>query len=53
MAEVELSILDRQCLSQRLASFEIAQRQIDTWTIHRNQQQATITWRFTAEDASI
>jgi hypothetical protein len=53
MAEIELSVLDRQCLSQRLASFDIASRQIAAWTSRRNQQQITINWRFTAEDASI
>lgn len=53
MAEVELSALDRQCLSQRLASLEIARQQVAAWTARRNQQQVTITWRFTAEDASI
>ena len=53
MAEIELSALDRQCLSQRLASLEIATRQVAAWTARRNQQQVTINWRFTAEDASI
>lgn len=53
MAEIELSALDRQCLSQRLASFEQAEQQVALWTTRRNQQQATIQWRFTAEDASI
>jgi transposase len=53
MAEIELSALDRQCLSQRLASLDIAQQQVAAWTSRRNQQQVTITWRFTAEDASI
>jgi hypothetical protein len=42
MAEIELSALDRQCLSQRLASFEIAQRQIAAWTTRRNQQQVPL-----------
>lgn len=53
MAEIELSALDRQCLSQRLASLDIAQRQITAWTVRRNQAAVTIKWRFTAEDASI
>ncbi len=53
MAEIELSVLDRQCLSQRLASLEIAERQVAAWTTRRNQQRATIDWHFTAEDASI
>lgn len=53
MAEIELSALDRQCLSQRLASFEHAEQQVAAWTTRRNQQQTTIQWRFTTEDASI
>jgi transposase len=53
MAEIELSALDRQCLSQRLAPLEIATQQVAAWTTRRNQRQVTIQWRFTAEDASI
>ena len=53
MAEIELSAVDRQCLSQRLASLEIAVQQVAAWTTRRNQQQVTINWRFTAQDASI
>jgi transposase len=53
MAEIELSALDRQCLSQRLASLEIAARQVAAWTTRRNRAAVTIQWRFTAEDASI
>lgn len=52
-AEIELSALDRQCLSQRLPSLELAQAQVAAWTTRRNQQHVTIDWRFTAEDASI
>jgi hypothetical protein len=53
MAEIELSSLDRQCLSQRLASLDVAERQITAWTTRRNQQQVTIDWRFTVADACI
>jgi hypothetical protein len=53
MAEIELSALDRQCLSQRLASLEIAEEQVAAWTDRRNRASVTIDWRFTAEDASI
>ncbi len=53
MAEIELSALDRQCLSQHLASLDIARRHIAAWTRRRNRASVTITWRFTAEDASI
>lgn len=53
MAEIELSALDRQCLSQRLSSLEVASQQVAAWTARRNQAAVTINWRFTAEDASI
>jgi hypothetical protein len=53
MAEIELSALDRQCLSQRLASLDIAREQVAAWTARRNQQQVTVNWRFTAADACI
>ncbi len=53
MAEIELSALDRQCLSQHLASLDMAQRHIAAWTRRRNRASVTIHWRFTAEDASI
>ena len=53
MAEIELSALDRQCLSQRLASLDMAERHIAAWTSRRNRASVTINWRFTAEDASI
>jgi hypothetical protein len=53
MAEVELSVLDRPCLSQRLPSLQVASQQVAAWTARRNQAAVTINWRFTAEDASI
>lgn len=53
MAEIELSALDRQCLSQHLASLDMARRHIAAWTTRRNRASVTINWRFTAEDASI
>jgi len=42
----------RQCLPHCLATLEMASRQVAAWTQRRNQQQVTIHWRFTAEDAS-
>lgn len=53
MAEIELSALDRQCLSQRLPSLEVASQQVAAWTARRNRAAVTINWRFTAQDASI
>ncbi len=53
MAEIELSVLARQCLAERMASIQAVQEQVDAWQQQRNHTQATINWRFTAEDARI
>ena len=53
MAEIELSVLARQCLAERMASIQVVQEQVDAWQQQRNHTQATINWRFTAEDARI
>ena len=51
MAEIELSILARQCLDRRIAEFETLQTEVAAWVETRNQQQTWIDWRFTTEDA--
>jgi hypothetical protein len=53
MAEIELSVLARQCLAERMPSIQAVQEQVSAWQQQRNQAQATINWRFTAEDARI
>jgi hypothetical protein len=53
MAEIELSALDRQCLAERMPNIQVVQEQVTAWQNQRNQAQATINWRFTAEDARI
>jgi hypothetical protein len=53
MAEIELSVLSRQCLSQRLGGFAEAERHVQAWETHRNQDQAKVNWRFTTPDARI
>lgn len=53
MAEIELSILARQCLDQRIADFENLKTEVAAWQEARNQEQTWIDWRFTTEDARI
>ena len=53
MAEIELSVLSRQCLSRRIPDQETLKREVQAWQDRRNQQRATINWRFTNEDARI
>lgn len=53
IAEIELSILARQCLSDRFPSMEALQNQVETWQRERDQAHVTINWRFTTEDARV
>jgi hypothetical protein len=53
MAEIELSVVGRQALHERLENMEKVQEKVAAWQAKRNAQQPTIDWRFTAEDARI
>lgn len=46
MAEIEISILSRQCLKQRVGSLKHLAAVTSQWTQARNSQQATIDWCF-------
>lgn len=51
MAEIEFSVLERQCLGRRLADLTALGREAAAWEEARNRTSATIEWRFTAADA--
>jgi hypothetical protein len=53
MAEIELSILQRQCLDRRLGERATLEREVAAWTAARNAADRRITWRFTTADARI
>jgi len=53
MAEIELAILQRQCLDRRLGDREAMAREVAAWVAARNAATKTIEWRFTAADARI
>lgn len=53
MAEIELSVLSRQCLSRRLGSRERVAEEVGTWEAQRNQARARVHWRFTVQDARV
>ena len=52
MAEIEIGILDRQCLNRRIPSAEAMQREVRAWTALRNEHRCTIDWKFTKEKAA-
>jgi transposase len=51
MAEIELSVLTKQCLSRRLPMLETVQRHVAAWSRQRNRQKVTIDWTFRRADA--
>lgn len=53
MAEIELSILSRQCLDRRIPDQDTLRKEIKAWEDKRNECKATMDWRFTTEDARI
>jgi transposase len=53
MAEIELSVLGRQCLAQRLPTKERLTDETAAWEARRNQHRVRIDWRFTTADARI
>lgn len=53
MAEIELSILARQCLQDRMFDLANLSRHIAAWQQHRNTYAATVNWHFTQQDARI
>jgi len=53
MAEIELSILSRQCLAQRIPDEETITKQVSAWVAQRNSEPVTINWQFTTADARV
>lgn len=53
MAEIELSVLSRQCLNRRIPDQLTLQQQVNAWETDRNNSTATVNWRFTTADARI
>ena len=53
MAEIEWSVLQRQCLNRRIPDQLTLKREVTAWQEQRNVAAATVDWRFTTEDARI
>lgn len=53
VAEIELSVLSRQCLDRRIETKEELTQEIAAWENDRNERQVGTQWRFTIADARI
>ena len=53
MAELELSVLSRQCLDRRIPDQATLEQEVKAWEAQRNASSAPMNWRFTTADARI
>lgn len=53
IAEIELSVLSRQCLDRRMPNQPFLESEVKAWEDERNDQIVKVQWRFTTADARI
>ena len=53
MAEIEIGVLSRQCLAEKVTSIAEMRRNVSAWQCRRNAQCSTVNWRFSTADARI
>ena len=53
MAEIEIGILDRQCLDRRLPDRDTLAKEVDAWQRRRNDEKRCIVWTFSRQDADL
>jgi hypothetical protein len=53
VAEMELSVLARQCLDRRIPDLEALRREVAAWEEQRNAAVVKVDWRFTTADARV
>ena len=51
MVEIELSVISKRCLDRRIGDIQTLEREVSTCVKERNEQRATVQWRFTKTDA--
>ena len=53
MAEIEIGIMSRQCLSDYLANKDKIEAEVLAWCTKRNSNNSKVDWQFTTSDARI
>jgi transposase len=53
MAEIELSVLARQCLDRRIPDTDALKREVAAWELRRNAAVGKADWHFTTADARV
>jgi hypothetical protein len=53
MAEIELNVINSQCLNRRIDNIETVRKEVKAWQDDRNNKRARVDWQFTNEKAKI
>ncbi len=53
VAEIELSVLARQCLDRRIGSADELRAEVAQWVAERNADQSKVVWKFTTDKARV
>jgi len=53
MAEIEIGVMNKQCLNRRLSTKDEMAYQVNAWMCSRNSSKLSVDWQFTTEDARI
>lgn len=53
MAEIELHVLNGQCLNRHIATMDKIKHEVEAWQEHRNNRDCKINWQFTNGDARV
>lgn len=53
MAEIELHVLNGQCLNRHISNIKKIKEEVEAWQINRNNKNSKINWQFTNKEARI
>lgn len=51
MAEIEINVMQRECLGDKIGSEQVLKKRLHPWTAQRNAEKKKINWTFTRQDA--
>ena len=53
IAEIELSVMSKQCTNRRIPNMEMLKKELSAWKTERNNDEIGVNWRFRTKDARI
>lgn len=53
MAEIEINILETECLDRKISTLEMLNKEVKAWEVEKNIQKKKIYWNFTKQKADI